>query len=383
MDISSKKIISFIRDLYQTKDSIPLHSPVFHGNEKKYVLDTIDTTFVSSIGEYVDKFELQIKNYTNSSRAIATVNGTSALHLGLNAAGVSKGDYVITQSLTFVATCNAINYTGAEPIFCDISKVSLGLCPKSVDIYLEENAVLQGDYCLHKETGRRIAAIVPMHTYGHPVELDEFVNLSKKWNIQLIEDAAESFGSFYKGKHTGTFGRFGCLSFNGNKIITTGGGGMVLCKEIFDGDLIKHISTTAKIPDQLFMSHDLVGYNYRMPNINAALGCAQIESIESYINAKRGIAMKYEEFFHNSNFEFVSEPEYARSNYWLNTILCPDYDSMKFLVECSNSEGVMTRPAWGLMHKSKMYLSAFRGNLSVTEDYGNRIVNLPSSVLDL
>ena len=267
-----KSIVEFIRDVYKTDEFIPLHAPVFNGNEKQYVLDTLDSTFVSSVGKYVDDFERKIESFTGTARAVATVNGTAALSAALYLAGVKRGDLVITQALTFVATCNALYHLGAEPVFTDISPVSLGLCPVALEYWLNENAELTEKGCVHRKTHQVIRAVVPMHTFGHPAELDELVAVCKKWHIILVEDAAESLGSFYKGKHTGTLGEYGALSFNGNKIITTGGGGMVLCRSSEAGVRAKHVTTTAKVPHPYEFYHDEPGFNYRMPNLNAALG---------------------------------------------------------------------------------------------------------------
>ncbi len=370
----------FIRDLYQTKDFIPLHAPRFDGNEKKYVQETIDSTFVSSVGKFVDDFERKIESYTGAAKAVATVNGTAALHASLYMAGVKTGDLVITQALTFVATCNALYHMGAEPIFVDVSPISLGLCPKAVDAYLMEHAELRESGCFHKKTGQRIKAVVPMHTFGHPVELDELVVICKKWNLMLVEDAAESLGSFYKGKHTGTIGEFGAVSFNGNKIITTGGGGMVLCRSEEDGTHTKYVTTTAKVPHPYEFYHDEPGFNYRMPNLNAALGCAQMEVLKDYLDKKRQLAEQYQSFFGGSDFKFVTEPEYATSNYWLNAVICPDKEAREDLLKATNDSGVMTRPVWQLMNRLPMFEKALRGDLNHSEFFEERLVNLPSSV---
>ena len=309
-------LVKFVQDIYQTKEFIPLHAPTFSGNEKEYVNNTLDSTFVSSVGKYVDQFEQQIESYTGSTKAIATVNGTAALHTALYMAGVRSGDLVITQALTFVATCNALYHMGAEPVFVDVSKKSLGLCPKALETYLDENAVINVDgLSQHKETQQIFRAVVPMHTFGHPVELDELVVVCRKWNLQLVEDAAESLGSFYKGKHTGTFGAFSAISFNGNKIITTGGGGIVLCDSVDTGAQAKHITTTAKVPHAYEFFHDQAGFNYRLPNLNAALGCAQMEVLPKFLQQKRALALQYKSLFSGSDFQFVVEPEYAQSNY--------------------------------------------------------------------
>ncbi len=375
----TKAIVEFVRSIYQTKEFIPLHAPTFDGNELDYVSQTIKSTFVSSVGKFVDDFEHRVEAFTKTTKAVATVNGTAALHTALYMAGVERGDLVITQALTFVATCNALYHMGVEPIFVDVSKVSLGLCPKAVDEYLEENAVVDERGCIHKQTQQRIRAIMPMHTFGHPVELDELTVVCQKWQLVLVEDAAESLGSFYKGKHTGTIGEFGALSFNGNKIITTGGGGMVLCRDNQEGAHTKHITTTAKVPHPYEFYHDEPGFNYRMPNLNAALGCAQMEGLPKYIEKKRQLAAKYREFFARSEFLFVDEPEYAQSNYWLNAVICPDKDARDQLIKATNDAGVMTRPVWQLMHRLPMFENAMCGDLSISEWVERHLINLPSS----
>ncbi len=378
------KLVNFVQDIYQTKEFIPLHAPTFAGNEKEYVNNMLDSTFVSSVGKYVDQFEQQIEEFTGTAKAIATVNGTAALHTALYMAGVKVGDLVITQALTFVATCNALYHMGAEPVFVDVSKVSLGLCPKALKIYLEENARINSDgLCEDKSTTQIYRAIVPMHTFGHPVELDELLAVCNKWNITLVEDAAESLGSFYKGKHTGTFGDFSAISFNGNKVITTGGGGMVFCKNIEDGLHTKHVTTTAKVPHPYEFFHDEAGFNYRLPNLNAALGCAQMEVLPKYLKQKRALAKNYSEFFSNSAYQFVEEPEYAQSNYWLNAIICPDSESRETFIKETNAQGVMTRPIWQLMHRLPMFENAKRGDLSVSIWAESSIVNIPSSPITI
>ncbi|RCR58043.1 LegC family aminotransferase [Vibrio harveyi] len=376
-------IVEFVRDTYKTDEFIPLHAPTFGGNEKAYVMETIESTFVSSVGKFVDDFERKIEAYTGTAKAVATVNGTAALHAALYMADVQRGDLVITQALTFVATCNALYHMGAEPVFVDVSPVSLGLCPKAVDAFLEESAEVTDVGCIHKKTGRRIKAVVPMHTFGHPVELDELVAVCLKWNITLVEDAAESLGSFYKGKHTGTIGDFGAVSFNGNKIITTGGGGMVLCKTQELGARTKHVTTTAKVPHPYEFFHDEPGFNYRMPNLNAALGCAQMEVIQQYLKQKRLLAEGYKNFFKGTDFNFVTEPEYAKSNYWLNAIVCPDKESREEVLACTNGSGVMTRPIWQLMHRLPMFENAIRGDLTYSEFIEAHLINLPSTPVEI
>lgn len=377
--MNPKMLIEFVREQYKTQDFITLHAPTFAGNEKAYVMETIDSTFVSSVGQFVDQFERKMESFTGSKRAVATVNGTAALHAALYMAGVERSDLVITQALTFVATCNALYHMGAEPIFVDVSPVSLGLCPKAVESYLMEHAELTERGCLHKQTGQRIKAVVPMHTFGHPVELDELVSVCLKWQLVLVEDAAESLGSFYKGKHTGTLGQFGAVSFNGNKIITTGGGGMVLCATEESGKHTKHVTTTAKVPHPYEFFHDEPGFNYRMPNLNAALGCAQMEMLEQYLLQKRELANQYQAFFAASDVKFVMEPEYAQSNYWLNAIICSDAQQRDELLQQTNAAGVMTRPIWKLMHRLPMFEKAFRGDLIYSEFIEAHLINLPST----
>lgn len=374
------KLVKFVQEIYETKEFIPLHAPTFTGNEKEYVNNTIKSTFVSSVGKYVEQFEQQIEAYTGTAKAIATVNGTAALHTALYMAGVRSGNLVITQALTFVATCNALYHMGAEPVFVDVSKVSLGLCPKALDIYLEQNAELNSDgLCQDKSTKQIYRAVVPMHTFGHPVELDELIAVCVKWNIKLVEDAAESLGSFYKGQHTGTFGSFSAVSFNGNKVITTGGGGMVLCKSFDDGMHTKHVTTTAKVYHPYEFFHDEPGFNYRLPNLNAALGCGQMEVLPRLLQQKRELADQYNNFFAGSEFTYFTEPEYAKSNYWLNAIICPNSVMRETFIKETNAQGVMTRPIWKLMHRLPMFKNAKRGELHVSEWVESRLVNIPSS----
>lgn len=372
-------IDSFVRSLFKTKGFIPLHEPTFRGNEKKYVNEAIDSTFVSSVGGFVDDFEKKIEEFTGASRAVATVNGTAALHTAFFMSGIKRGDLVITQALTFVATCNALRHIGAEPIFCDVSRVSLGLCPIAVEKYLTANADIVDGHCVHTVTGQRIRAVIPMHTYGHPAQLDELQQICEKWSLTLIEDAAESLGSLYKGRHTGTLGDYGVLSFNGNKVITTGGGGMVLCRSIDSGLRAKHITTTAKIPHPYEFVHDEAGFNYRLPNLNAALGCGQMEVLTRVLANKRALAKQYRDFFSESDVQFCEEPSYATSNYWLNTIICPNKNYRDQLLTTSNSNGVMTRPTWRLMSRLPMYESKLHGDMTESIYLEERLVNLPSS----
>ena len=372
-------LAKFIQDKYRTNSFIPLHEPRFIGKEKEFVSQTIDSTFVSSVGQYVNQFEEDIAKYTGSKRAIAIVNGTSALHLSMLMAGVKPGDYVITQALTFVATCNAIHYCQAEPILIDVDKKTLGLSPIALEAWLEENAFVDTDQvCKLKNSKRAIKACIPMHTFGHPVEIDTLASICKVWKLAMIEDAAESLGSLFKDTHTGTFGLMGTLSFNGNKIITTGGGGAILCNEelYLKG---KHLSTTAKKPNDIHFVHDEIGFNYRLPNINAALGCAQLESINLFVKQKRQLAEEYAQLLKNSNLEFFKEPKNCRSNYWLNTIICHDESQRNELLNYMNSREIMTRPVWTPMNKLPMFKNSISDSLQNTFWLEERIVNIPSS----
>jgi len=375
------RLVSFVRDQYATTDFIPLHAPVFGGRERELVLDTIDSTFVSSVGAYVDRFERDTAAFCACPRAVAVMNGTAALHISLVLAGVGRDDLVVTQSLTFVATCNAIAYCGAQPLFIDVDRQTLGLSPAALDVWLQEHALIDdaGD-CRTRDGHRRIRACVPMHTFGHPVDLDSLVEVCARWNLVLIEDAAESLGSYYKGRHTGTFGRIGVLSFNGNKIMTTGGGGMVLADEEL-GKRAKHLTTTAKIPHPYEFFHDEVGYNYRMPNLNAALGCAQLEQLPVFLESKRALAQRYIQFFENTDLQPIVEPEHCHSNYWLNGVICESPEQRDALLKTTNDAGVMTRPIWALMTRLPAHAKSLCGPLENAHWLEARVVNLPSSVL--
>ena len=374
-------LIRFVREQYRTDEFIPLHAPVFPGREREYVVQTIDSTFVSSVGAFVDRFERDMAAYTGSQRAVATVNGTAALHAALLLAGVKPGELVVTQSLTFVATCNAIAYCHAEPVFVDVDRHTLGLSPGALDAWLDASARLDEEgVCRLKQDGRVVRACLPMHTFGHPVDLDRLVDVCRRWNLALVEDAAESLGSLYHGKHTGTFGLLGTLSFNGNKILTTGGGGMILADEAL-GARAKHLTTTAKKPHPYEFVHDEVGYNYRLPNLNAALGCAQLEQLDRFVESKRALAERYEAHLAGSGLEFVREPSECRSNYWLNAVVCESREQRDALLKATNDKGVMTRPIWQLMTHLPIYQNCLRGDLATAEWLEARVVNLPSSVL--
>lgn len=375
-----KKITDFIKDLFQ-EEKVPLAVPVFMGNEKKYIDECIDTTYVSSVGQFVDRFENDIRRYTGCKRAVVCVNGTNALHMSLMLVGVERDDEVLTQALTFIATCNALSYIGARPVFIDVDLETMGLSPVALKNWLQKNAEIRGSECFNKNSGRRVKACVPMHTFGIPVKIDQILDICNEWHIELVEDAAESIGSLYKGKHTGTFGHVGALSFNGNKTITTGGGGMMLFDSEELGAYAKHITTQAKVPHRWEFRHDHIGYNYRMPNINAALGCAQLENIELYVESKRKTAHAYAEFFKNvDGMEFFVEPENCRSNYWLSTVVCKDKKMQLELLEYTNDNGVMTRPIWELMNRLPMFEHCENDGLKNTIFFADRVVNLPSSV---
>ncbi|MGO4551578.1 LegC family aminotransferase [Lysobacter sp. 2RAF19] len=378
---SLQRLIDFVQDRFGTHEAIPLHGPTFGGREREYVVDCIDSTFVSSVGQYVGRFEREIGAYTGSPGAVATVNGTAALHIALLLAGVQRGDRVITQPLTFIGTVNAIAYCGAQPVFVDVDRRTLGMSPQALSEWLEANAFVDdAGVCRMRDGQDAIRACLPMHTFGHPCDVDALIEVCECWKITLVEDAAESMGSFYKQRHTGTFGRIGTLSFNGNKVLTTGGGGMILCRDPDLAAHAKHLTTTAKRPHAFEFVHDELGYNYRMPNINAALGCAQLEQLEGFIAAKRALAAGYADLLAGSEWQFFVEAEQRRSNYWLNAVICEDRNARDALLKQTNDRGVGTRPVWTLMHHMPMYANCVRGDVSNAEFLEARIVNLPSSV---
>ena len=376
-----ENVINFIQETYKTKSFIPLYEPRFVGNEKKYLNECVDSTFVSSVGKFVNELEEKITNYTGVKYAIATSNGTSALHISLLLADVDQNSEVITQPLTFVATCNAISYCGAQPIFIDVDKDTMGLSPPALEYFLKNNTTVKNQQCINNKTGKVIKACVPMHTFGHPCKIDEIKDICDKYHIFLIEDAAESVGSIYKGKHTGTFGQVGVMSFNGNKIITSGGGGCIVTNDKALAKKAKHLTTTAKVPHKWNFSHDMVGYNYRMPNLNAALLVAQLENLDNFISSKRKLANVYETFFNSVDCDFVKEPMESKSNYWLNSILLKNKRQRDEFLNETNSNGVMTRPIWTLMNKLPMFEHAQCGDLKNSEWLEDRVVNIPSSVI--
>lgn len=399
MEKDFKDIVQFIRQLYnQPEGFIPLHAPVFYGNEKKYLEECIDSTFVSSVGKFVDQFEIEMARYTRATQAVACVNGTNALYLALKLVGVEANTEVITQPLTFIATANAIKYCNADPVFIDVDKDTMGLSPEKLEDWLKNNTRFDKTTAklLNNLTNKQITACVPMHTFGHPCRIDEIIEVCNKYNIPVVEDAAESLGSFYKNKHTGTFSEIGVLSFNGNKTITTGGGGMLLFKDKNLAKKAKHLTTQAKVPHPWEFVHDEVGYNYRMPNINAALGLAQLEQLPKFLESKRRTAIAYKNFFEKRNnliseqarstikqIYFCAEPANARANYWLNAILLDNKQQRDAFLKFTNEEGIMTRPVWKLMNKLELFKNAQTDDLKNAGWLDERIVNIPSSIINI
>lgn len=373
------EIISFIKKLNHERSFIPLHEPVFIGNEKKYLNECIDSGYVSSVGAYVTAFEEAIAAYTGAKRAVVAVNGTQALHLACVVAGVGRGDEVLTQALSFIATANAISYTGAACIFVDVDKQTMGMSPESLEDFLIHHTTVIDERCINIKTGNHIKACIPMHTFGHPLRIDEIKTICDRYHIILIEDAAESMGSTYKGKHTGRFGQIGVFSFNGNKVITTGGGGALITDDDSIADRAKHLSTTAKIPHAWQYEHDEVGYNYRMPNLNAALGLAQLENLNLFIKQKRRLTELYQSFFESKHITLIQEPAECVSNYWLQAIVLSDRSERDAFLKYSNEHGVMTRPIWNLINKSEMYKECQTTSLVNSEWFEDRVVNIPSS----
>ena len=394
--------IHFVQNIFHTTDFIPLHEPRFRGNEKKYLNECINSTFVSSVGKFVNLFEQKIAEYTGSKYAIACVNGTAALHIALILSDVKADDEVLTQPLTFIATANTITYTGAKPVFIDVDKETMGLSPEKLHEFLKNKTYMRDDgFYYNADTKKRIRACIPIHTFGHPCQIDEIKEICDRYNIALIEDAAESLGSFYspreiyrenkngfnktiisqgKGQHTGTFGKIGILSFNGNKTITTGGGGMILTNNEKMAKMAKHLTTQAKVPHKWEYVHDYIGYNYRLTNLAAALGVAQMEQLPRFIENKRELANKYKEFFKDTDIEYFSELENAKSNYWLNAIILKNRDERDKFLKFTNENGVMTRPVWELMNRLSMFKNCQAENIENAEWLADRVVNIPSSV---
>ena len=376
-----KKTIDFIKQQYPNKNFIPLHEPVFNGNEKKYLNDCINSTFVSSVGKYVNTVEKEFAKKVGSKYAIATVNGTSALHISLLLANVKQNDEVITQPLTFIATVNAIKYCGANPVFLDVDKKTMGLSPKALEKFLTKNCKIKNKKCINTTTGATIKACVPMHTFGHPCKIDKIAKICKKWHIVMVEDAAESLGSFYKNKHTGTFGKIGIFSFNGNKIITSGGGGMIVTDDKKLAKKAKHLTTTAKIPHKWEYTHDDIGYNYRLPNINAALLLAQLEQLDAFIKSKQELTSKYNNFFKTQkDITFINQPKNAKSNYWLQYIVLKNKTQRDKFLKITNKNGVMTRPIWTLLSNLEMFKQYQKDDLTNAKFFEKRVVNISSGV---
>jgi aminotransferase in exopolysaccharide biosynthesis len=373
-------LITIIRDWYKTDGPIALHEPRFGARDRELVLNAIDSTYVSSVGVYVDRFEKELAAYVKARRAVVTVNGTSALQVALRLAGVQPGDEVVTQPLTFIATVNAITYNQAMPIFIDVDRETLGLCPKAVERFLKEYADRTQKGCFNRVTGKRIAALLPMHTFGHPCHVDELVLLGKEWGIPVVEDAAEALGSSRNAQQCGTFGLLGIYSFNGNKTITCGGGGAIVTDDEEFGKHAKHLTTVAKIPHRWQFAHDEVGFNYRMPNLNAALACAQLEQLDGFLANKRETAEAYAAFFAKCDWaSFIAEPKDCRSNYWLNAILVKESDFRDRLLTATNDANIFTRPVWTLMCDLAMYKNCQCGDLDNARWLVQRVVNLPSS----
>lgn len=373
--------INFIRSIYSQQDNIYLHEPRFAGNEKKYLLETIDSTLVSSVGPFVDQFEENISKLTDTKRAVAVANGTCALQISLELAGVKSEDEVLTQALTFVATANSISYLKATPIFIDVDLDTMGLSPKALKEFLEQNVELKDDGSYNKKTGKKISACMPMHTFGFMCRIDEIVEICNQWKISVVEDAAEALGSKYKGKSSGSFGLLGAFSLNGNKIITSGGGGAITTNNMAIGDKAKHLTTTAKIPHKWKYNHDQLGYNFRLPNLNAALACAQIEQLDNMKSSKKTIFNQYKDFFHDTEINIVDIPKNTDWNYWLTSILLKNKKERDIFLEETNKQGIMTRPIWTLMYRLPMYKKVQRDSQKNAEYLEKRIVNLPSSAI--
>jgi perosamine synthetase len=376
----AQDVLTLLRKMF--KKRVALHEPVFEGNEWKYVKECLDTGWVSSSGAFVSRFEEDLARITGAKRAVAVVNGTAALHLALMMAGVEKGDEVLVPDLSFVAVSNAVTYCGAIPHFVDSDFKTLGVNPEKLAAWLQEVAQNRKGVCFNKKTGCRIKALVAVHTFGHPVDLDKVLLVCRRFGIELIEDAAEAIGSLYKGKHVGQWGRFAVMSFNGNKTVTTGGGGAILTRDAKEAKHLKHLTTTAKKPHPWLFEHDEVGFNYRLPNLNAALGCAQLERLPLYIERKRALAAKYLELFASvKGLRFFTEPNFSQSNYWLNLLLL-DKESEKSrdtILSVTNEHGFMTRPSWSLAHRFPMFKDCPRMNVSDSLSLEKRIINIPSS----
>jgi len=379
MNKNWEKFAHNIKELYK-QEFIPLHEPTFNEQEVEYVTDCIKSGWVSSVGAYVSRFEEDLANFVGVKRAVAVVNGTAALQIALKVAGVKPNDEVLMPSLTFIATANAVSYLQAVPHFVDVNRETLGIDPDKLSQYIASVGDIRGSDVYNKYTNRRIKAIVPMHTFGHPCMMDELISICDRYNITLVEDAAESLGSYYKGKHTGTFGKVSAVSFNGNKIITTGGGGAILTNDESLADYAKHLTTTAKAPHKWAYVHDEIGYNYRMPNLNAALGCAQLEKMNTFVTAKRHLTEIYEKLLMDlDGVDLFVEPEHCQSNYWLQTIVLDKSIDQNEVLHYLNEQGVMCRPIWLPIHKLAMYEHCPKMNIDTTESLERQLINIPSS----
>jgi perosamine synthetase len=375
-------IVDFARSIFGTEGFIPLHRPVFEGNERKYLVDCIDSNFVSSVGIRVTEFERQVAEFTGARFAIATVNGTAALHAAMLLIGVQRDDEVISQALTFIATCNALSYAGAHPVFVDVDRDTMGMSPQALGRFLARHAEKRGGHAWNKRTGRRISACAPMHTFGLPLRIEEIAAICAEWGIALVEDAAESLGSYVGQRHTGTFGQISTLSFNGNKVITTGGGGMIVTNDEQLAKRAKHITTTAKVPHPYEFVHDEVGYNYRLPNLNAALGCAQMERLPEFLQAKTELAERYGAFFDSLGITFARARTGTTANCWLNAIVLNSLAERETFLAYTNDNGIMTRPIWKLMIHLSMFRDCQHDGLENSLWLADRAVNIPSSVPD-
>lgn len=370
-----------IKELYK-KEYVPLHEPTFDVKEIEYVSDCVESGWVSSVGKYVDRFEKELAEFTGVKRAIAVVNGTAALHIALKVAGVQPNDEVFMPSLTFVATSNAASYLLAIPHFVDVSEETLGLDPIMLEKHIKAICEMKNGQLLNKQTGRVIRAVVPMHTFGHPVDLDPLIELCERYNLVLVEDAAESLGSYYKGKHTGGFGRVSALSFNGNKIMTTGGGGAILTNNDQLADYAKNLTTTAKVPHRWAYEHDEIGYNYRMPNINAALGCAQLQKLPTFIEQKRRLTHVYQDLIKSvGGVSLFKEPANTKGNYWLQSLIIEQTFSRDAVLEFLNENGIMSRPIWTPMDELKPFENMPKADLTITKQLKNTLINIPSTPL--
>ena len=377
--MQEEKVISFIRSLFKTDSFIPLHAPHFGGNEKKYLNACIDSTYVSSVGQFVNTFENKLSEYTGAKHTVAVVNGTSAIHTALKVVGVQEGDEVITQALTFVATANAVTYCNAKPVFIDVDKDTMGLSPAALKAFLNEYTEVKDGVCINTLTNKKIKACLPMHTFGFPCRIEEICEICDAFGIPVIEDAAEALGSELNGKKLGTFGTMGVFSFNGNKVITAGGGGAIVTNNLIFAEKAKHLTTTGKKKHPYEFFHDELAYNYRMPNINAALLCAQLEQLDNFLANKRTLARSYDQFFNDLGIKVRTESDESKVNYWLICLELKNKEERDHYLNFLNENQIMTRPIWQLMYKLPMYKDCFRDHQKNAQFLEDRIINIPSS----